>query len=78
MWRPAPGKEVVLSNMILQKPAVRRRRDNRTFAALVRVNVHYPPSITHSLLIHLLTLRHTLAHTPGTYMQADTPSNKST
>lgn len=28
-----------------------------------RVNVHYHPSITHSLLIHLLTLRHTHIHT---------------
>lgn len=42
---------------------VSARRDIRTIPALVRVNVHYRPSITHSLLIHLLTLIHTLAHT---------------
>lgn len=47
----------------LQKAATRSRRDNRTFPAPVRANVHYLPSITHSLLIHLLTLRHTLART---------------
>lgn len=74
MWCPAPRREAVLSNSLLREPG----RDNRTAPALVRVNVHYLPSITRSLLIHLLTLRHTLAHADGTYMQADMPSNTST
>lgn len=54
------------------------RRDIGTIPALVRVGMHYRPSITHSLLIHLLTLIHTHSHTQDTYMQADAPSNTST
>lgn len=37
------------------------------------VNVHYRPSITHSLLIHLLTLRHARTHARSAHANADTP-----